>query len=322
MPATALRQGAGRRRRPVLTAVTALVLIAHPAFAAALDLPAPWALAARTETPASSYRLPIGRWVPQGLPTREIEGAVTRSAFQRPLEGGSTLDLLTPLRAALEAHGFRPLFQCETESCGGFDFRYAADVLPEPEMHVDLGDFRFLSALRDTPDGPEAISLLVSRSAATGFVQLVRVGARVQAAPVPDLSASSKSPEPPPGTIGDRLSDGGPVVLEDLAFASGSSRLEDRSYPALADLADWLKVDAARRVAIVGHTDASGSLEANVTVSRARAASVRERLISRHGVPEAQVTAEGVGYLAPRDTNRTEDGRARNRRVEVVPTAP
>lgn len=320
MPATALRQAIPCRLSAAISA--ALFLIAAPACAAALDLPHPWTLATRTEPVSSSYRLPIGRWAPQGLPARVIEGAVTRSAFQRPLESGSTLDLLTPLREALEARGFRPLFQCETEGCGGFDFRYAADVLPEPEMHVDLGDFRFLSALRDTPSGPEAVSLLVSRSAATGFVQLVQVGPQVQAAPTPDLTASSKSPEPVPDLIDDRLAQGSPTVLEDLVFTSGSSRLEDRSYPALADLAEWLKADAARRVTIVGHTDASGSLEANVAISRARAASVRERLTLRHGVPEAQVTADGVGYLAPRDTNRTEDGRARNRRVEVVPTAP
>ena len=45
---------------------------------------------------------------------------------------------------------------------------------------------------------------------------------------------------------------------------------------------------------------------------------LRERLIARHGVDGAQVTADGVGYLAPRATNRTEEGRARNRRVEVM----
>jgi OOP family OmpA-OmpF porin len=74
-------------------------------------------------------------------------------------------------------------------------------------------------------------------------------------------------------------------------------------------------------VALVGHTDALGSLAGNTDLSRARAVSVRERLIAEYAVPAAQLTAEGVGYLAPRATNQTEDGRARNRRVEAIVTS-
>jgi OOP family OmpA-OmpF porin len=74
-------------------------------------------------------------------------------------------------------------------------------------------------------------------------------------------------------------------------------------------------------VVLVGHTDASGGLAGNTALSRARAASVRDRLMAEYAVPAAQITAEGVGYLAPRATNKTEDGRARNRRVEAILTS-
>ncbi|MCE6952568.1 OmpA family protein [Cereibacter sphaeroides] len=307
----------------------AAVLIGPPAFALALDLPQPWTLAERVQENGASYRLPIGRWVEQGLPVRVIEGTVTRSAWRRDAAAGSTLDLLAPLRSSLEAEGFRTLFQCETDGCGGFDFRYATDVLPEPDMHVDLGDFRFYAGLRDTPAGPEAVSLLVSRSAASGFAQVIRVAAATgdpapEADPAPagmpaPPDAPEATPEPPGDSLGSRLSLGGSAVLEDLVFASGSAELAEGSYASLAELADWLAKDPARRVALVGHTDASGGLTANVALSRARAESVRDRLIARHGVAGDQVTAEGVGSLAPRAPNGTEEGRARNRRVEVMP---
>ena len=68
----------------------------------------------------------------------------------------------------------------------------------------------------------------------------------------------------------------------------------------------------------MGHSDAVGSLEANIALSRARARSVAGRLVDTHGVARGQLRAEGAGYLAPRASNATEDGRALNRRVEVV----
>ncbi|WP_236951445.1 OmpA family protein [Ketogulonicigenium robustum] len=69
---------------------------------------------------------------------------------------------------------------------------------------------------------------------------------------------------------------------------------------------------------MVGHTDATGALAANQAVSTARAAAVRQRLINENGVNPAQLDAAGAGYLAPRASNADADGRALNRRVEVV----
>jgi OOP family OmpA-OmpF porin len=68
----------------------------------------------------------------------------------------------------------------------------------------------------------------------------------------------------------------------------------------------------------VGHTDAQGGLETNIRLSRARAQAVRRYLIEELDVAPAQVEAEGIGYLAPRESNATPEGREANRRVEVV----
>ena len=74
-------------------------------------------------------------------------------------------------------------------------------------------------------------------------------------------------------------------------------------------------------VALVGHTDASGSLVANIALSERRAELVRQALIDRYSVEEARLTSEGVGYLAPRAPNQTEEGRQKNRRVEAIVTS-
>ncbi len=75
------------------------------------------------------------------------------------------------------------------------------------------------------------------------------------------------------------------------------------------------------RAALVGHTDASGSLAANIALSERRAEAVAEVLVSTHGADSNRVAAKGVGFLAPRATNQTEDGRQKNRRVEVIVTS-
>jgi OOP family OmpA-OmpF porin len=306
-----------------------LCLLPSMALAIALDLPAPASTTATRREPLASYALPIGPWQDGQVSSRILEGPLEQSAWRIAAPGMTTLQILAPLRDQLVQAGFRSLWECETDACGGFDFRYSIDVMPEPDMHVDLGDFRFLSAIRTGVDGPEAVSLLVSRSAETGFVQIVSVGAALEVtgplAPAeqaaPAAPPEDAGPVLPPSGLAAALQDNGSAVLEDLVFKSGSAELGPGPFETLVALAGFLKDDPARTVALVGHTDASGGLVGNTALSRARAASVRERLMAGYAVPAAQITAEGVGYLAPRATNQTEDGRAKNRRVEAILTS-
>ena len=143
----------------------------------------------------TSYRLPTGPFSPEGVPAQLTEGNLDQTAWRLDAAGQSTLQIMVPLRDQIKAAGWNTLFECETAACGGFDFRYGIDVLPEPEMHVDLGDFRFLAATRAGKRGAEFLSLLVSRSADQGFVQMTLVGAEA----APDLTASTKSPLVPDG---------------------------------------------------------------------------------------------------------------------------
>lgn len=306
-------------------ALAAIGLVsAAPASAEFLSFSAPATETAALVDPMASYALPVAAWDGSTVPSRVVEGALERRAWRLDEPGASTLALLTDLRAQLLAEGFEVLFQCETAACGGFDFRYSIDLVPEPHMHVDLGDFRFLAMAR----GDEVLGLMVSRSSASAFVQMTRVGpaGTLDAAPpatlpptVPGDTAATPAPGAVPASdVPSLLARGGGVVLEDLRFEAGASALAPGEYPSLVALAGWLAENPERRVALVGHTDAAGGLEMNTAISRKRAEAVRNALIGDYGVPAAQVTAEGVGFLAPRATNATDEGRALNRRVEAV----
>jgi len=329
------------RHRFLSTAVSLLTL-SGPGLALTLEFSGP---ADETGTRAevlTSYRLPVGPFADGAVATRLTEGALDQRAWRLDAPGMTTLQLLLPLRDQVARAGYRVIFECEAVACGGFDFRYGTEVLPEPDMHIDLGDFRYLAAERSTADGPEYVSLIVSRAVDQGFVQMTKVGR--SALPDSALVASTKSPAlvgrgaqatalaalpdavpltPPlaaPATTGlaDRLTTGGAQVLSDLEFASGSGTLADGDYAALTELAAFLKAHPQARVTLVGHTDASGGLEANIALSRQRAQSVRARLLAEFDIPPRQVEAEGVGFLSPRAPNDTEAGRLANRRVEVM----
>ena len=101
----------------------------------------------------------------------------------------------------------------------------------------------------------------------------------------------------------------------------GSATVAIRRSHHIACLAAYLKRNPKLQVALVGHTDTDGALALNTALSKRRAQAVRARLIERWDVPAAQVTAEGAGWLAPRASNDTPEGREKNRRVEVIITS-
>jgi OOP family OmpA-OmpF porin len=298
---------------------TAGSLAAAPALA---GLPSDATLSASAPQTTARLTLPIDAWRNDDVATANIEGEVVKSAWRIPQSRMSPLDLMSPIRADLLAQGYTTIFECAARDCGGFDFRYALPLLPEPQMHVDLADFQYFIGRK----GADIVSLVTSRSSESGFIHLTKVretSGYVQPtfetqAPV---SNSSEAADQSQGDIAHALSALGRAALDDLVFASGSASLEPQDYASLERLADYLIASPDLRIALVGHTDMDGSLDANIALSKRRAEAVRDRLIERWNVPEAQLTAQGAGWLAPRATNATQEGRMQNRRVEAIITS-
>ncbi len=271
--------------------------------------------------PVAALKMPVGPLADGKIPLTSIEGALERSVWETPGADIKTLDLMIPLRMQLESAGYVVLYECSTRDCGGFDFRFKADVVDEPDMHVDLGDFRYLAATKALGGEKDFVGLLISRSPDRGFVQVTRIG--TLPTEHTEGSFSTKQPDavevgPVSDSLGDLLKLKGVVALEGLEFLKGSSDLSGNPSDSLAELATFLGANPEMAIVLVGHTDATGSLERNIVLSRKRAESVMQRLVDTYGAKRDQLSAEGVGYLSPRATNTTPEGRDLNRRVEVV----
>ncbi len=306
-------------------AVVFAILTALPAQAEQLILPGGARQMSTRVIPQDSYALPLGVFDTGNIPARIIEGRVERLSWQ--LGGGeaTSLQILTPLRDQLTAFGYEILFECRDVDCGGFEFRFGIDVIPAPDMHVNLRDYRFLSAGRGDD---EAVSLMISRLGDVTYIQMIHVapGGAEPISPVTDTTTPA-IPDTPTGQgaapiqdnqLAQTLQTSGHVVLNDLIFETGASRLGDGPFASLQQLAAFLTDNPSHRIALVGHTDSVGSLSGNISLSKRRAGSVRERMVSKYNIKSGRIEAEGMGYLAPVASNLTQEGRDENRRVEAI----
>lgn len=117
------------------------------------------------------------------------------------------------------------------------------------------------------------------------------------------------------------IAENGRVAVYGILFDTGKSELKPESAPALVEIAKLLKATPVLKVYVVGHTDMVADLAINLKLSQARAQSVVNALVAQHGIAAARLVPYGAGPYAPVASNKTEDGRAKNRRVELVEIA-
>jgi len=110
----------------------------------------------------------------------------------------------------------------------------------------------------------------------------------------------------------------GKVALYGIFFDTGKSVLKPESLSSLQEIAKLLNSDQSLKLYVVGHTDNTGGFDANIKLSMDRATAVVNALVTQHSVAAARLKAFGDGPTAPVATNENEEGRAMNRRVELV----
>ncbi|MFZ5572476.1 MAG: OmpA family protein [Thermodesulfobacteriota bacterium] len=110
----------------------------------------------------------------------------------------------------------------------------------------------------------------------------------------------------------------GKAAIYGIYFDTGKAEIKPASEPAVTEIAKLLKADPKLKIFVVGHTDNVGAFDSNLQLSRNRAAAVVAALVGKHAVAASRLTPFGAGPTAPVAANTSEEGRAKNRRVELV----
>jgi len=110
----------------------------------------------------------------------------------------------------------------------------------------------------------------------------------------------------------------GHAAVYGIYFDTGKSAIKPESAQAIEEIAKLLKNDPGLKVHVVGHTDNVGGREANIKLSQERGEAVLQALVRDHGIAASRLRSYGCGQFAPVASNDSEEGRAKNRRVELV----
>ena len=237
---------------------------------------------------------------------RRLEGRVTRIAY-RTGKGPSMLEVARNFENQLAKAGFETLLACDTDACGGIPFTEAVDALPIPQMWIDGFNYRYYAG-RKAQDGRETyVSVLVSMNNDDIYTQLVAVELGALENKMVDAAAMAKG-----------LGESGRIALYGIYFDTDKAVVKPESRPTLEQIAKLLASQPKLNVFIVGHTDSQGTYEHNMSLSRRRAEAVAAELMQTYKIAKSRLSPAGLGFLAPLRSNANEDGRALNRRVELV----
>lgn len=245
-----------------------------------------------------------------------IEGKFTQIAYRTPADR-SSLEVFRNYEQAFKTAGFETIFTCDRVGCGGREFSLAIASGPLYMMFGDQqAEQRFMSAKLSRPEGDVYASLYVVFHRSGGGPLKDRTLVLLEMTEMKPMETRMKVVE---STAMERdITTSGRVAVYGLLFDFDKDTMRADSKPQLDEIAKLLKGQPGLKVLIVGHTDAKGAFDYNRSLSERRAASIVAALVRDYAIDRARLTPLGVGMAAPVSTNRTEQGRSLNRRVELV----
>jgi outer membrane protein OmpA-like peptidoglycan-associated protein len=274
------------------------------------------------------YILPLGTTVE---PTQQkyekslnVEGQVSRYTYLAPV-GRSTLELMRNYKSEFQRLGLTVLYEKAASDKGWFGPAFSniadEDDLGQILSYNEAQERLLVGKTNDSKPTyycvfvtaynmgviPERLRSRIEKNRALAEVVVISPGSLEEKMEFVNADQMSKS-----------LADSGRIALYGIYFDTDKDTMQPTSAPTLEEIAKLLKSDPKLMVRIVGHTDNQGKPDYNLDLSRRRAASVVRELTSRFGITADRLDAFGCGPYAPVDSNDTEQGRAKNRRVELV----
>lgn len=231
-----------------------------------------------------------------------VSGDLTRLFYENPKDR-SPLEIFANYKEALQKAGFKVLFECGDTACGP---SWASSRWGRVNGMKDVSSpMWYLAAKRQ--NGSRAAYVALSVIKLRHQIDVLQQGEMETGLVTVTAAALDRG-----------LAAEGKAVLDGIVFGHDKATVKPESKPALDVIGKFLKDHAKLKVFIVGHTDSAGSLDYNQKLSRQRAQAVVDTLVKDYGITAERLSAHGVGPLAPARTNRNEQGKSLNRRVEMV----
>jgi hypothetical protein len=259
------------------------------------------------------FTVPLGKLTDEKFTkSQHLEGKVTRIVYVAP-EGRSVLEVFRNYQGALKKAGFETLFNCGPQDCygsGSSNARVYGSGDYDDYWGPDHG-IHYVSAKLARPEGDVYVSLLVDDQGGNfrPNVELYVFEMKPMESELITVNAAS---------LANDINRTGHASVYGIYFDTGKADIKPESDATLKEIAKLLQQDAKLKLHVVGHTDNVGTLASNMDLSRRRADAVAKVLTTKYNIAASRLGAQGVGPLSPVASNDTEEGRAKNRRVELV----
>ena len=259
------------------------------------------------------FTLPLGKLADEKFTkSQHLEGKITRIIYVAP-EGRSVLEVFRNYQGALKKAGFETLFTCGPQECSGSGSS-SARVYGSGEYDDYWGPdhgIHYVSAKLARPEGDVYVSLLIDDQGGNfrPNVELYVIEMKPMQSDLITVDAA---------TLANDINRTGHASVYGIYFDTGKADIKPESDATLKEVAKLLQGDPKLKLYVVGHTDNQGALDLNMDLSRRRTEAVLAALTTKYAVPAGRLRAYGSGPYAPVASNDSEDGRAKNRRVELV----
>jgi OmpA-OmpF porin, OOP family len=246
--------------------------------------------------------------------SEKLEGKITKISYYLP-EDRSTLEVFRNYEDALKAEGFEILYTCSNKECGGRTFNHKV-----VEYKGGFGDNyyeqRFMAAKLARSEGDVYVSLYTVKNTTGGGPDRNHIYTQVDVIEIAPMDEGLVTVDA--DAMAEEIFETGSISIYGILFDFDKADIKPESGATIKEIATLLNNNPDLKIFIVGHTDNKGSLDYNTDLSQKRAQAVVGVLVNEHGIDAGRVTPKGLGFLAPVASNSTEEGRAKNRRVELV----
>ncbi len=237
-----------------------------------------------------------------------IEGKITRIIYKIP-KNRSALEVFRNFENKAKDSGYNVSFSGTPKDIKSYSFKYQHPV--EIPDKTSLGDdIYYAYAIKDSENNTtKHLSINVSPHSGGDGVRVRIIEAEIKKMEQRMVDAAEMQKQ---------ITDSGHVALYGIYFDFDKATLKPESKPTLDEISSLLTSNPDLKLILVGHTDILGGYDYNMTLSKLRANAVVDSLIKNYNISSGRLMGAGVGYLSPAASNDTDEGRAKNRRVELI----